>query len=447
MASLNQVVSVIVRSKNESRWILSCLRAVLSQKTDLRIEIILVDNHSTDQTVELAAHLVDKVVTIGKYLPGLSIQKGIESSTGDYIVLLSAHCIPTTRDWLEFLLKPLTDQRVAGVYGRQEPVSFSSPADKRDLYITFGLDERVHTKDPFFHNANSAFLRSTLEHFPFNTTLTNIEDREWAQRVLNAGKINIYQPLASVYHWHGIHHSCDTSRLKTTSLVLSSLHPSDAIRNEPTPIIAFIPFISDSETSLSLFCSLISNLKASCQDFLSSVDRIVFSTNDNDLANLFLQVFPNAFIHIRSCSAELSRLLGLHDALHQYLISSETEISSRLMILDLHYVFRSSESLFNIANGYSSTQTVIVCYEENRRFWRIENNTPIDEDHDFMPTQLSDKTLLVSSLGYGSILQASAITSGCLLSVPYELYHLPSSVKATRVNSDYDLKVINSIQC
>lgn len=48
---------------------------------------------------------------------------------------------------------------VAGVYGRQEPMSFSSDLDKRDLLITFGLDRRVQMKDSFFHNANSMIRR------------------------------------------------------------------------------------------------------------------------------------------------------------------------------------------------------------------------------------------------------------------------------------------------
>ena len=37
-------------------------------------------------------------------------------------------------------------------FGRQQPMTFSTPQAKRDLPITFGLDRRIQRKDPFFHN-------------------------------------------------------------------------------------------------------------------------------------------------------------------------------------------------------------------------------------------------------------------------------------------------------
>ena len=41
MDSPEGIVSVVVRSKNEARWILSCLRAVRNQITKLKIELSL----------------------------------------------------------------------------------------------------------------------------------------------------------------------------------------------------------------------------------------------------------------------------------------------------------------------------------------------------------------------------------------------------------------------
>ena len=46
-------VSIIIRTKNEERWISSCLRAVLDQSYK-DFEIIIVDNNSNDKTVEKA---------------------------------------------------------------------------------------------------------------------------------------------------------------------------------------------------------------------------------------------------------------------------------------------------------------------------------------------------------------------------------------------------------
>ena len=49
----NKKCSIIVRTKDEERWISQCLRAVFSQ-TYSNFEVILVDNDSTDQTIAKA---------------------------------------------------------------------------------------------------------------------------------------------------------------------------------------------------------------------------------------------------------------------------------------------------------------------------------------------------------------------------------------------------------
>ena len=47
-------ISIIIRTKNEERWILKCLDQIKKQ-TFKGYEIILVDNNSTDKTVEKAS--------------------------------------------------------------------------------------------------------------------------------------------------------------------------------------------------------------------------------------------------------------------------------------------------------------------------------------------------------------------------------------------------------
>ena len=45
-------VSIIIRTKNEEKWIKSCLNSLVSQTYD-NYEIILVDNESTDDTLQI----------------------------------------------------------------------------------------------------------------------------------------------------------------------------------------------------------------------------------------------------------------------------------------------------------------------------------------------------------------------------------------------------------
>lgn len=220
------MISIIIRTKNEERWIVQALNAVFSQ--DYKdFEVIIVDNNSTDKTLEKAKKFKVKIVSLDNYLPGLALNVGIRASKGEYIACLSAHCLPVNNKWLVNLLRNFNAPDIAGVYGRQEPMPFSSDFDKRDLLIAFGLDKKIQVNDSFFHNANSLVRRDLWEKFPFDEHVPNIEDRVWARQVMETGYKIIYEPEASVYHYHGIHQNGDRERCAG---VISVLERIEAIK-------------------------------------------------------------------------------------------------------------------------------------------------------------------------------------------------------------------------
>jgi glycosyltransferase involved in cell wall biosynthesis len=245
MTSYNPTVSIIIRTKNEERWIRPCFEALFSQSFQ-DFEIVVVDNESKDKTLEkIRQFSVEKIVTINDYLPGKALNKGIEKAVGKYFVLLSVHCIPTGSQWLEIMVKAIEeDIKYAGVYGRQEPMSFTSPADRRDLMLVFGLDRKVQRKDSFFHNANSIIRRVCWEAVPFDNKITNIEDRIWAQEMLNRGYKILYEPEASVYHYHGIHQNGNAERMHNIVRIIGN-QPGNLKRGhvdaDKLKIVAIIP--------------------------------------------------------------------------------------------------------------------------------------------------------------------------------------------------------------
>lgn len=223
---MQNLISIVLRTKNEEFWIGRFMEGLKEQLCTYDIEIVLVDNGSTDHTVAKAQVMFDRLtlVTVDEYIPGAALNRGVEAATGDYIVCISAHCVPADTYWLTELLEPLKNPDIAAVYGRQIPMLTSNPKDKRDLWLTFGLDDKVQSRDPFLHNANAAYRRADLLRHPFSETMSNIEDRRWGNYELKHGRKIYYASKAVVYHDHGIHQSGCQDRLSGVIAMMDDLH-------------------------------------------------------------------------------------------------------------------------------------------------------------------------------------------------------------------------------
>ena len=272
--SQKTTISLIIRTKNEEKWIGRCLTSVFSQKVSANIEVVLVDNQSTDNTVDVAKRFpISKFISLDRFFPGKALNDGINASSGDYLVCLSSHCIPVNKSWLQTLLNNFNDRDdLAGVYGRQLPLGFTDPIDKRDLLITFGLDKRIQEKDYFFHNANSMIPRNIWKEFPFDEKVTNIEDRVWGKQVIENGYKILYDPDASVYHHHGLHHGNTIQRVKGVVSILENVDGDDfselphSMLPKNLNIVSVIPVIgniSNNKTKLNSFQKLVLDIKKS----------------------------------------------------------------------------------------------------------------------------------------------------------------------------------------
>ena len=219
-------VSIIVRTKNEQKWIGRCLKAVFSQKFK-DFEAVVVDNGSSDRTLSIAKKFPVKIVVHKEkvWLPGKAINAGIRNSSGKYVAVLSGHCVPVNNSWLSDLVKEIKVPKVAGVYGRQLPLPESSPLDKQDLLLFFGKDRLIQTKGHFFYfdNANGIIKRSVWQKIPFDEKVKHKENIIWGREVVKRGYKIIYTPKAGVYHWHGINHAGNIKRAKEVVKVLKHL--------------------------------------------------------------------------------------------------------------------------------------------------------------------------------------------------------------------------------
>lgn len=449
---MNQLVSIIIRTKNEERWIVPCLQAI-SQQSYTNYEIVLVDNNSTDKTVAKATAFGVKLVTIDEFKPGLAINTGIRASSGEYIVCLSGHCIPSNSDWLLKLIAGLEDPTIAGVYGRQEPLSFSSDLDKRDLMMVFGLDKKVQEKDPLFHNANSAFCRETWLRFPFNEHITNIEDRLWGQEVINAGLKILYEPSASVYHWHGIHHGQNAERAASISKILDSIHLQEkSVYANPADlsVLAIVPVKGDPtviQGEPQLLESTISTANASKyinEVLISSDSKVALEYGTRLGANLSCQR-PKALSE---------SYIDIADVLEYTLREVENNgyTPDIVVLLEETFPFRSANLIDMmidrlITGGYDS---VVAVKPETRPIWvKKEDNFEIVTDG-FMPSILKTTSSFIGIVGCCSVAFASAIREKSLFTGNVGFHQVSSPLEALEVGKNivtdqYSLDRISAI--
>ena len=436
--------SIIIRTKNEERWISSCLRSVFRQSYK-NIEVIIVDNESTDHTVERSKSFAVKIISIDEFFPGKAINDGVRASSGDYIVCLSAHCIPVNEFWLEKLIKDIEDQKVAGIYGRQEPLSFSSDIDKRDLLTVFGLDKKIQVKDSFFHNANSAFRKDIWQKFPFDENISNIEDRVWGEQVISEGLKIIYEPQASVYHWHGIHQDLNKDRAKNVVRILESLKSFKKANNkhqdpEDLNILAIIPVRGKTLEfgNSTLLETTIDTAKKS-----KYISEIIVSTDSNETAEIArMHDIDVPFIRPAVLSEEF---IDIFEVVKFTLERAEEDSKhfDLVVLLEEVYPFREENLIDNMILQliYKGQDTVIAAIQEKRSVWVQPDNESelINIEKDIlMPRSLKKSRAFIGMLGICCVTHPMMIRTQSVLDGKTGLYKITNDFSSTTVRKDVD---------
>lgn len=224
-------VDLVARFKNEEYWLQYFVKALASQ-IGVKINVIGVDNNSTDRSVEIFSSLAVadcvkslKILELDNFLPGHALNLGAEAGRAPYIVNISSHCVPKLPTYLIELIQELEaeDDRCAGVFGGQLPLLCSGAQNTIDLILTYPREERIYRRTPIFNNANSIIKREIFERFYFDNEVSNLEDVIWAKSVLDEGYELKYTPRGAVYHYHGPHQHMHVSGRadKSLSVLLS----------------------------------------------------------------------------------------------------------------------------------------------------------------------------------------------------------------------------------
>ena len=223
--------SIVIRAYNEEQHIGRLLTGI-SQQTVKNLEIILVDSGSTDATVSIAEKFPVKVVHINSedFTFGYSLNTGIEAASGEFIVIASAHVYPVYEDWLEKLLEPFEDGKVALSYGKQRGAATTKYSEHQFFRQWFPEIPNFKQSYPFCNNANAAIRRELWESRPYDETLTGLEDLAWARKIMDEGFRVAYAADAVIIHVHDETPPQVFNRFKREAMAFKYIFPQEEFR-------------------------------------------------------------------------------------------------------------------------------------------------------------------------------------------------------------------------
>lgn len=204
-------VSVIIPVKDRAADLRNCLNslAALDYPPQL-LEIIVVDDGSSDATPEVARELGARLVHSGAVGggPAAARNRGADVARGEILAFIDSDCTASPQ-WLRELLPVFTDPRVAAVGGWVDGMHHAAPMDRYEAVMSsLNLGRRVMTGgaggDTFYlPSCNLLLHRSAFAAAGgFRAELQVGEDVDLTWRLRDAGHSIVYLPRGSVCHAH-----------------------------------------------------------------------------------------------------------------------------------------------------------------------------------------------------------------------------------------------------
>lgn len=227
-------VSIIVVNYNTKKLTLECIQSIYQSELSCQYEIILVDNNSTDRTVDaVATEFPDVKVVANKENVGFSKanNQAINWSKGRYILLLNSDTIVNSGT-IDIISRFMDENMEAGATGCKvllpdgrldQACHRGFPTPAASFYYLTGLDKKYPNNPRYngYHLSHlnldeiheidclvGAFMmvrREAIEQVGLldETYFMYGEDIDWCYRIKQAGWQIYYNPMTEIIHYKG----------------------------------------------------------------------------------------------------------------------------------------------------------------------------------------------------------------------------------------------------
>jgi len=197
------LVSFVIRTKNESRFIGKVLKFLYKQ-TYKNFEVLIIDSGSTDRTLGIVKKFPVRIIKIKPEDFGFSyaLNLGISKAKGKIIAIISGHSIPISDTWLSDGLKNFKNKKVAAVSGyySSAPIGYFSRKLGRLFFEKY--QKKNKERSPWMTNTNALIRKDLWRQYPFDEELPECEDYDWAVEMIGRGYNVIKDPAFSIFHSH-----------------------------------------------------------------------------------------------------------------------------------------------------------------------------------------------------------------------------------------------------
>lgn len=215
-------ISVLIPVRNEEGSIRACLESIISQNYPMtQVQVIVIDDHSSDRTVDLANGF--KEVVVLHQDDGISgkkaaILKGIENAQGEVIMTIDGDCV-VGENWISCMVRDLWNGSHVLVTGPvwmtpDKPVFLQKYQEMEQASLNVLTYSGITTGFLLSANgANMAYPRSlylSIDPYSDNHDIPSGDDVFFAQKVLqNGGEVRFASQQDAIAYTSPVHGFAD----------------------------------------------------------------------------------------------------------------------------------------------------------------------------------------------------------------------------------------------
>ncbi|GAA1231754.1 glycosyltransferase [Janibacter melonis] len=178
-SSERPLVTVVVPTRDNERTIRACLSSVVAQTYE-HVELVVVDNHSSDATPRIARELAGTVVVAG---PERSAQRntGIAAARGEWVLWLDSDMVLPART-IDVAVDTALATGASAVALPERTVGEGFWTACR------ALERECYLDDPWLHNPRLVRRELLLGDAGFDLSMSGPEDADLRMRLRDAGR-------------------------------------------------------------------------------------------------------------------------------------------------------------------------------------------------------------------------------------------------------------------